>query len=760
MHNFTINIRTARHASEKYLYLIINCLIKMLKLKIALPHLRELLLCSAIVITACGPDKTSPDKYIAWQQAHGNGESNKYSSLVQVDTNNVTQLQLAWEFHTGDADTAAHSQIQCNPIIVNGVMYATSPMLKVFAIDAATGKQKWVYSPYDTITENKSGHFNVNNNRGVTYWTDGKEDERIFYTAGPYLQCIDARSGKLVQSFGQKGKVDLHDGLEMEKVKELFVTATSAASVYKDLLLTGTRVSEGMDAAPGDVRAFDVRTGKLVWSFHTIPRPGEPGHETWENPDAWKSTGGANNWMGMTIDQATGIAYVPLGSASMDFYGGKRKGSNLYADCLLALDAATGKHIWHFQYIHHDTWDWDPSSPPVLITVNHDGKKIDAVAQTTKTGFVFLFDRRDGKPLFPIVETPVDTVTDLTGEKLWPTQPIPQKPVPFVRQVLTEKELNPYLSKEEYEEVKSRLQSAHTGKMFTPQSKAGTIIFPGFDGGGEWGGPAADPETGILYVNANEMAWILQMFDVDHSKKQENFLQAGHRLYEQNCMSCHGPELKGSGNYPSIVDVNKKYDPRSFVEFINAGRRMMPAFNHLSQQDKDAIASFVLKLQNEQKKKYTPKLTALDSFRMLPYTMSGYNKFLTKSGLPGLAPPWGTLSAIDLNTGEYVWKTTLGEDPYFKEKGVKETGAENYGGPAITKGGLLFIGASRDGLFRAFNKRTGKLLWEYKLPAAGFATPSTYEVNGKQFIAIACGGGKLGTKSGDSYVAFALPEAK
>ena len=732
----------------------------MLKLKIALPHLRELLLCSAIVITACGPDKTSPDKYIAWQQAHGNGESNKYSSLVQVDTNNVTQLQLAWEFHTGDADTAAHSQIQCNPIIVNGVMYATSPMLKVFAIDAATGKQKWVYSPYDTITENKSGHFNVNNNRGVTYWTDGKEDERIFYTAGPYLHCIDARTGKLVQSFGQKGKVDLHDGLEMEKVKELFVTATSAASVFKDLLLTGTRVSEGMDAAPGDVRAFDVRTGKLVWSFHTIPRPGEPGHETWENPDAWKSTGGANNWMGMTIDQATGIAYVPLGSASMDFYGGKRKGSNLYADCLLALDAATGKHIWHFQYIHHDTWDWDPSSPPVLITVNHDGKKIDAVAQTTKTGFVFLFDRRDGKPLFPIVETPVDTVTDLTGEKLWPTQPIPQKPVPFVRQVLTEKELNPYLSKEEYEEVKSRLQSAHTGKMFTPQSKAGTIIFPGFDGGGEWGGPAADPETGILYVNANEMAWILQMFDVDHSKKQENFLQAGHRLYEQNCMSCHGPELKGSGNYPSIVDVNKKYDPRSFVEFINAGRRMMPAFNHLSQQDKDAIASFVLNLQNEQKKKYTPKLTALDSFRMLPYTMSGYNKFLTKSGLPGLAPPWGTLSAIDLNTGEYVWKTTLGEDPYFKEKGVKETGAENYGGPAITKGGLLFIGASRDGQFRAFNKRTGKLLWEYKLPAAGFATPSTYEVNGKQFIAIACGGGKLGTKSGDSYVAFALPEAK
>lgn len=715
-----------------------------------------------IVLASCSTKEPEPakNKYGTWTQAHGNSESNKYSSLAQIDTNNVTQLKMAWEFHTRDADTAAHSQIQCNPIIVNGIVYATSPMLKVFAIDAATGQQKWVYSPYDSVTEEKNGHFNLNNNRGVTYWTDGKDDERIFYSAGSFINCINAKTGKLVQSFGTHGKVDLHEGLEMERVKDLFVTATSAPSVYKDLLLTGTRVSEGMDAAPGDVRAFDTRTGKLVWSFHTIPRPGEPGHETWENPDAWKSTGGANNWMGMTIDQSTGIAYVPIGSASMDFYGGKRKGSNLYADCLLALDANTGKRVWHFQYIHHDTWDWDPSSPPVLITVIHEGKKIDAVAQTTKTGFVFLFNRQDGKPLFPVVETPVDTISDLIGEKLWPTQPIPQKPLPFVRQVLTEKDLNPYLSKEEYEEVKKKLQSAHTGKMFMPQSKAGTIIFPGFDGGGEWGGPAADPETGILYVNANEMAWILQMFDVDRSKNQETYLQAGHRLYEQNCMSCHGPERKGGGNYPSIVEVDKKYNPKSFVEFINAGRRMMPAFNHLSQQDKDAIASFVLNLKKEQTKKYTPQLTALDSFRLLPYSISGYNKFITKSGLPGLAPPWGTITAIDLNTGEHVWKTTLGEDEYFKEKGIKETGTENYGGPAITKGGLLFIGASKDGMFRAFNKRTGKLLWEYKLPAPGFATPSTYEVNGKQYIVIACGGGKLGTKSGDSYVAFALPEAK
>lgn len=697
-------------------------------------------------------------KYNGWQKAHGNPDGNKYSSLSQIDTNNVTQLQVAWEFHTGDADTAAHSQIQCNPIIVNGTMYCTSPQLKLFALDAATGKQKWVFSPFDSIPgTQRVSHFILNNSRGVTYWTDGKNDQRIFYVADSYLEAINAITGKLIVSFGDSGKVDLHNGLEMEGVQSLFVTTTSPPSVYKDLIIAGTRVSEAMDAAPGDIRAYDARTGKIVWQFHTIPHPGEPGYETWEDPNAWKMVGGANNWMGMTVDEQRGIAYIPLGSASMDFYGGRRRGSNLYSDCLLALDAATGKYLWHFQYIHHDTWDKDPSSPPVLITVAHEGKKIDAVAQTSKNGFIYLFNRENGKPLFPIKETPVDTTSELVGEKMWPTQPIPQKPAPFVRQSLTEKDLNPYLSPQEFEEVKKRLQGYHTGQMFMPQSKEGTIIFPGFDGGGEWGGPAVDPETGILYVNANEMAWILQMFDIDTTKREENLGQAGSRLYSQHCMNCHGPDRKGGGNYPSIVGIESKYDPRSFVEFINTGRRMMPAFMHLTQDDKDAIAAYVLNLQKEQQKKFTGKLSAIDSFRRVPYQISGYNKFLTKSNLPALAPPWGVLSAVDLNTGEYVWKRTFGEDSLFKARGAKETGTENYGGPVVTRGGLLFIGATKDGKFRAFNKRTGEVLWETTLPAAGFATPATYEINGRQFVVVACGGGKLGTKSGDSYVAFALP---
>lgn len=692
-----------------------------------------------------------------WATVNGNSTGNKYSSLGQIDTGNVKQLQVAWTWHTGDADTAAHSQIQCNPIVVNGVMYGTSPQLKLFAIDAATGARKWVFSPFDSIRENRRSHFVLNNNRGVAYWTDGK-DERIFYVAGAFLQAIDAKTGRLAGSFGNKGKVDLHDGLG-DHVSDLFVTATSAPSVYKDLVLTGTRVSEAMDAAPGHIRAYDVRTGAMKWIFHTIPQPGEPGHETWEDSTAWKLTGGANNWMGMTIDQERGIAYIPLGSASMDFYGGKRKGADLYADCMVALDAATGKKRWHFQYIHHDTWDWDPSSAPVLLAVNHGGKKVDAVAQTTKTGFVFLFNRDNGDPLFPIVETPVDTATELAGEKLSPTQPIPQKPAPFVRQSFTEKDINPYLPKDEHEDVKQRLLSYHTGKMFMPQSKEGTIIFPGFDGGAEWGGPAADPTTGILYVNANEMAWILQMFDIKNDPtKQETYLQAGQRLYQQNCMGCHGREREGGGNYPSIREVNKKYDRASFISFVNNGRRMMPAFQHLKQEEKEAIASFVLDLKGDQQKKYETVPTPQEVFRKVPYTMSGYNKFLSKSKYPALAPPWGTLTAIDLNTGEHVWKTTLGVEDSLQRLGLPPTGTENYGGPVITKGGLLFIAASKDGKIRAFNKRTGQLLWEAPLPAPGFATPATYEVNGKQYVVIACGGGKLGTSSSDAYVAFALPD--
>lgn len=621
--------------------------------------------------------------------------------------------------------------------------------------NAATGIQKWTYQPFETGPDKKD-YPSLNNNRGVAFWTDGAGDERLFYTAGAYLRAIDAKTGKAITGFGINGKVNLREGLGVD-ASELFVTATSAPTVFKDLVLTGTRVSEGMDAAPGHIRAYNVRTGKQEWIFHTIPQPGETGYETWEDKDAWKKTGGANNWMGLIVDKEMGIAYIPIGSASADFYGGKRLGANLFADCLLALDANTGKLIWHYQFIHHDIWDRDPSSAPVLLTVKHEGKEIKAVAQSSKTGFIFLFNRENGDPLFPIVEKTFDTTTALTGEKVWPTQPIPQIPKPFVRQSFTEKDINPYLSSEEYADIKARLATYRAGPMYIPESKEGTVVLPGLDGGGEWGGPAVDPTNAILYVNANEMAWILHMLDVDNkSRENENYGTAGIRLFKQHCMSCHGENMKGSGNYPSILDAHKKLNSDQFIEFIAAGRRMMPAFSFLKQQEKEAIASYVLGLKGEQKKLYHQKLTELEKFRQVPYTVSGYNKFLSRSGLPALAPPWGTLTAIDLNSGEFKWKTVLGDnDSVFA--GKPQTGTENYGGPVITAGGLLFIAATKDAKFRAFNKRTGKLLWETILPNAGFATPAVYEINGKQFVVIACGGGKLHTASGDSYVAFALP---
>lgn len=714
----------------------------------------SLVILGSLTIFGCQKSKTD---YDGWQMVGGNPSGNKYSALSEIDTSNVGNLKVAWEYHAGDLDTAAHSQIQCNPIIIDGVLYGTSPKLKLFAIDAATGIQKWAYVPFDSIAGDKRGHFNLNNNRGVAFWSDGKDDQRIFYAAGPLIHAVNANTGKIITSFADEGKLDLHTGLG-EAFKDLFITHTSAPSIYKDLLLTGTRVSEAMDAAPGHIRAFDVRTGEMKWIFHTIPKPGEAGSETWEDQESLKLTGGGNNWMGMTIDHKRGIAFVPTGSASMDFYGGKRRGSNLYTDCLLALDANTGKRIWHFQYIHHNTWDWDPSSFPVLVTVNHEGKKVDAVVQTTKTGFVFLFDRENGTPLFPIVETPVDTVTQLKDEKLWPTQPIPQKPAPFVRQSFTEKDINPYLPDSSQNNLREQLKKIRTGKMFTPQSKEGTIIFPGFDGGAEWGGPAVDPETAVLYVNANEMPWILKMLDVDERKQIENYGQAGLRLYKQHCMSCHGANRKGGGTYPSLLDVSKKYTPETFVEFVNAGRRMMPGFQHLSTEEKNAIATFLLDKKEDLQKKYERTISPEEQFRKLPYNISGYNKFITKDGLPAIAPPWGTLTAINLNTGEHIWKKVLGVDEKMNALGAKETGTENYGGPVLTKGGLLFIAATKDSKFRAFNKRTGELLWETTLPASGFATPATYEINGRQYIVIACGGGKLGTRSGDSYVAFGLPE--
>jgi quinoprotein glucose dehydrogenase len=710
---------------------------------------------ASLLIFSCA---TPSGEYSTWSVYNGSKKGIKYSALTQIDTSNVTDLTVAWVYHTGDADTVNNSQIQCNPIMIEGVLYGVGPQMKLFAIDARTGKEKWVFD-----ANAKSAHdFNQEafhiliNSRGVAYWSDGKGDKRIFFTAGSNTYAVDANTGKPIPTFGVNGSIDLHNDLGRD-VSHLFVVSTSPGIVYHDLLILGTRVDEATPAAPGHIRAYDVRTGKLTWIFHTIPQPGEIGYETWEDKNAWKHVGAANVWSGFSLDEERGILYAPTGSAAYDFYGGKRKGANLFANCLLALDAATGKYRWHFQFMHHDVWDKDLPAPPALITLTRNGKEIDAVAQTTKNGMVYVFDRENGNPLFDIEEVKVDTVTDLKGEKLWPTQPIPKKPAPFVRQTLTERDINPYLPDSVKARLTSEFKSYRHGGMFTPPGTTPSLVFPGYDGGGEWGGAAADPQTGILYVNANEMAWIMKMNENSMEQpRSESWLQAGKRLYKQHCMACHGADRRGTGNNPSLTSAQSKYSLATFTGLVTNGRRMMPAFKQLGEVQIKALASFILDLKNDQKNEFKATPQKVDSVNFMPYKLNGYTKFLSPDGYPTISPPWGTLNAIDLNSGELVWKTPLGEYAELKAKGVPPTGTENYGGPVVTAGGLVFIGAARDGKLRVFNKRSGKLLWQYTLPAPAFATPAVYELEGKQYIVIACGGGKLKTKSGDAYVAFAL----
>jgi quinoprotein glucose dehydrogenase len=676
-----------------------------------------------------------------WAEYLGGPERNHYSLLNQIDSSNVRQLKVAWEFHT-----KSPGQIQCNPIIVDGRLYGMTATTEPFALDAATGKQLWRIK--------SAGTDQFSTSRGLTYWENG-EDKRILYTNGPWLYAVNATTGKGIASFGQGGRVSLKEGLG-ETARLKMVISNTPGTLYKNLIIMPLRVSEGTDAAMGFIQAFDVVTGKLEWVFHTIPLPGEEGYETWPK-EVYKNTdvGAGNCWAGMAVDRDRGIVYIPTGSAAYDFYGANRKGANLYANCLLALNAETGKRIWHFQFVHHDILDRDPPAPPNLVTITRDGKEIDAVVQVTKQGRVFVFDRENGKPLFPVDETKVPA-SDIPGEHSWSTQPLPVKPAPYARQVFTIDDINP-LAENRQELIDSFKKSRSEGP-FTPLSKNGTIIYPGLDGGAEWGGAAADPD-GILYVNSSEMAWRISL-GPSISKNQLVSMSAGQAIYATNCTPCHSGDRKGNpgSGYPSLIDVQNRRSKEFIQELVSHGKGMMPSFPKLTQKDKDALVGFLFgKEQSEPGLVKEPGLTPKSNPEKTTYQISGYSKFLDKNGYPAVRPPWGTLNAINLNTGEYVWKVTYGEYPELKAKGIPQTGAESYGGPVITASGLLFISGTKDAMFRAYDKKTGKLLWETKLPAAAFATPSTYEVNGKQYIVIACGGTKLGAPQGDSYVAFALP---
>lgn len=713
--------------------------------KIGITYLPSVsLLLMILFLNGCVPKKTDTPIGAGkdWPIYLGDNFSSQYSSLTEINKGNIDRLELAWEYHTGDDVSENRSQIQCNPIIIDGILYGTSPKLKVFALDATTGTRLWEFDPEPGSKSAK------NVNRGVTFWQDGP-DKRIFFSSGPDLCALNAETGELVKTFGELGKVSLKEGLG-ERSKDLYVVATSPGIVYRDLLITGSRVSENMGAAPGFIQAFNIRSGKLEWVFNTIPQPGEFGYDTW--PDgAYQTAGGANSWAGMSLDVERGIVYVSTGSAAFDFWGGNRKGANLFANCILAIDAQTGKRIWHFQTVHHDLWDRDLPAPPNLLTVTHHGKNIDAVAQITKSGFVFLLDRETGEPLFPVKERPVP-VSDLKGEEAWPTQPFPLSPPPFVPQVFTENEITD-ISPESHAYVSAILAKTRKGNLFIPPSIEGTVIFPGFDGGGEWGGAAVDPTISVLYINGNTMPWIHTMVEIDSDKNSG--AGVGEQSYKVNCAVCHGTDRQGdpTGTYPALRLVSEKYSRKEILALINTGKGFMPAFKHIPVQEKDALVSFL----TDKKAGQDSHLQGIENNPgSVPYTHTGYNRFLDQNGYPAVKPPWGTISAIDLNKGTILWQVPLGEYKELTEKGIPQTGTENYGGPVVTAGGILFIGASKDGYFRAFDKDTGVELWKYKLPAGAYATPSIYQAGGKQYVVIACGGGKMGTKSGDGYMAFCI----
>jgi len=729
--------------------------------KRTMPKPKQWLFAAILFITGCSHSAEDTRDIIGngWPVYGGNNSGNRYSPLDQINTSNVKQLKTAWVYNTGensDPSKRGH-EIQCQPVIVNSIMYGTTPELKVFAVDAATGKEIWKFDPF------KNEEPGYHQNRGVVYWEDG-DDKRILFTAGSFLYTVNALTGEPVPVFGRNGKVELHEGLGNtgHDLKDLMVIATTPGIIYKELLILGSRVSEFGDAAPGHVRAYDVRTGKIRWIFHTIPQPGEYGYETWPK-NAYKQIGGANNWSGFVLDPKRKAVYFGTGSPSVDFYGGGRQGTNLFSDCIIALDAETGKRLWHFQTIHHDLWDRDIPSPPNLLTVTHNGKRIDALAQATKDGVVYLLDRDTGKPLFPVEERKVPADGALPGEQPWPTQPYPIKPVPFARQYYTMADL-PDWSAEAHDFALKRFRETRGGNKFIPPGKQGTLTF--FIGGGaEWGGTATDP-GGVIYVNSNEMPWDLRMTEME--TKNREIASTGKALFLTSCAACHGTDLKGGGSeFPELLTIGKRLKEKEIGNILKTGRGRMPSFQAIPEYKRQAIIKFLLH-PDKNNKNLAPDLHTMDKViradngsgfpYVPPFINNGLIQFRTPDGYPGIKPPWGTLNAINLNTGEFVWKVPLGEFPELKKKGIPPTGTENHGGPVVTAGGLLFIGATQDEMFRAFDVKTGKILWEYKLPAGAFATPASYQVKGRQYIVVAAGGTKYGLKSGGTYIAFALPQ--
>ncbi|GGB85853.1 outer membrane protein assembly factor BamB family protein [Dyadobacter sediminis] len=683
----------------------------------------------------------------SWSIYKADAGSTSYSALDQINTSNVNQLVPAWTFEMKDMKDGSRSgSSECNPIIVDGVMYATSAKHWAYAVNAETGKLIWSFDPFE-------GAEGGGVSRGVTYWEDGS-DKRILFTGGDVLFALDARTGKPVQEFGKGGKVSMNIGLR-DDPETISVIPTSPGIVYKDLLIMGAEVSELYGAQPGYIRAYNCRNGKLEWTFHTIPLPGEPGYETWP-PDAYKYAGGVNDWAGMSLDIKRGIVFLALGSPSYDFYGADRKGKNLYGNSVVALDAATGKYIWHYQLVHHDLWDYDLPAPPNLVTVQRNGKAVDAVAQVTKHGFVFVFNRENGEPLFPIEERKVPA-SAIPGEASWPTQPFPVLPKPFARQFMTEKDLTHY-SDAGNDSIVKKFRSMRYEGLFTPPDLKGTLMLPGTRGGAEWGGAAYDPSSSVLFVKSNDSPEIQTIVKVDAEKeaKDQTVFDQGKSIYMTYCVACHGKDKNGDEpTYPSLISLKNRMTREAALDKIKKGGGKMPAFASVVKGKEKGIIAFLY-----EKEKDSGKVTKMETGQTKAgadkyLNLTAYGHFRDPNGNPALRPPWGTLSAINLTNGEFQWQIPLGNNERLHQEGMPETGQEGSAGPIVTAGGLVFISGTNDRKLRALDKKTGKLLWQTLLPGVANATACTYMTHGKQYVALSVGGNK---ENPSGYImSFKLP---